>query len=168
MTRPHVTRARGLASGSPPWRGWWTAVLLAAVTPVAAACGATAPGPPAIVVDRTACSHCGMLVSEPMYAAAYHVAGREPRVFDDIGCLIDAARSETTPPIAFWFHDAAGGGWTSGETAIFVVSPDLRTPMGAGVLAYADAAAAQAAAAALEGEIVRTLPELLARQGAPR
>lgn len=168
MARRRFTGAGRLASERAPCRARWASVLLVVVAPVMAACGATAPGPPAIVVDRTACSHCGMLVSEPMYAAAYHAAGREPRVFDDIGCLIEAARRETAQPIAFWFQDAAGSGWTRGETALFVVSPHLRTPMGSGLLAYADETAAQAAAAALQGEIVRSLPELLARQGEVR
>ena len=37
-----------------------------------AACATRADGPPEIVVDRTACSHCGMLISEPASAAAFH------------------------------------------------------------------------------------------------
>ena len=59
------------------------------------ACGVSADTPPPIEIDRTACSHCGMLVSEEVYAAAYSVPGAEPRVFDDIGCLLDAVAEFT-------------------------------------------------------------------------
>ena len=39
------------------------------------ACSAQVTGPPDILVDQTACSHCRMLVSEPAYAAAYQAGG---------------------------------------------------------------------------------------------
>src|SRR5262245_24799777 len=72
------------------------------------ACGVRADGPPEILVDRTACSHCGMLISEPLYAAAYRAPGADPRVFDDIGCLLEAARREPhADALRFWFQDAA-------------------------------------------------------------
>ena len=67
--------------------------VLGAALLVTAACGVKAGGLPEIEVDRTACSHCGMLISEPLYAAAYQAPGAAARVFDDIGCLRDAARA---------------------------------------------------------------------------
>jgi copper chaperone NosL len=105
-----------------------------------------------------------MLISEPVYAAAYQADGHDPRVFDDIGCLLDAAAGETASAIAFWFQDAAGGGWLNADAAIFVASPRVPTPMSGGVLAYADAAAAQQAAAAHQGEVVRSFQDLVNRK----
>ena len=141
-----------------------------------AACGVRADGPPEIQVDRTACSRCGMLVSEPAYAAAYRTPGSDARVFDDIGCLLEAARRESTAgPIRFWFQDAAslqddpraargrprGENWIDGETAVFVASPALRTPMGGGLIAYHDRTAAREAAARHRGRVVDSLNDLL-------
>ena len=103
---------------------------------------ARSDGPPEIVVDRTPCSHCGMLISEPLYAAAYQAPGADARVFDDIGCLRDAARREGRGALRIWFHDAADGRWIDGVEAVFVASPSIRTPMGGGMLAYRDPAAA--------------------------
>jgi copper chaperone NosL len=126
------------------------------------ACGAAADGPPQIEVDRTACSHCGMLVSEPVYAAAYRAPGVDPRVFDDIKCLADAARKE--PDLAslrFWFHDAASAVWIDGHDAVFVASPSLRTPMGGGLVAYRDRAAARRAALSQHGHVIESVGELL-------
>jgi copper chaperone NosL len=129
-----------------------------------AACAARAEGPPAIELDRTACSHCGMLISEPVYAAAYRAPGDAGRVFDDIGCLIAAARKESAG-LRFWFHDAARGEWIDGQAAVFVVSPKLRTPMGGGVIAFDDAAAAARAAARHGGEVVSSIAALFAGHG---
>ncbi len=135
---------------------------------LSAACSAKASGPPEISVDRTACSHCGMLISEPVYAAAYQTAGGEPRVFDDIGCMLDALRRDSASPADVWLQNAVGGGWLTSREAVFVASPQLRTPMNGGVLAYATAAAAEKAAAAHGGEVVRSLQELMTRKGDAR
>ena len=135
---------------------------------LSATCSAKVPGPPEIVVDRTACSHCGMLVSEPVYAAAYQAPGVEPRVFDDIGCMLEAVRRETSSPASVWSQDATGGGWLDAHEAVFVASPHVRTPMSGGVLAYADAAAAEQAVAAHGGEVVRSFHELMTRKGEAR
>jgi copper chaperone NosL len=128
---------------------------------MAGACGARASGPPEIVVDRTACSHCRMLISEPLYAAAYETAAGEARVFDDIACLRHAALGETGA-LTFWFHDAADEGWIDGEAATFVASPEIRSPMGGGLIAYRDRAAAERAAAAAGGRVITSVAEMLA------
>ena len=142
--------------------------VIVAVALLSAACSAAAAGPPEIVVDRTACSHCGMFVSEPIYAAAYQAHGNEPRLFDDIGCMLEAVRRETASPIEIWVQDAAGAGWLDADRAIFVASVDIRTPMSGGVLAYADAAAAEKAAATHRGSVLRSLPELMTWKGDAR
>jgi copper chaperone NosL len=133
-----------------------------------AACSAKAWGPPEIAVDQTACSHCGMLVSEPVYAAASQAQGQDPRVFDDIGCLLAAVRRETAAVTNVWVQDAAGAGWLDAARATFVESPRVRTPMGGGVLAYATVAAADSAAAAKEGTVVRSFEELINRKAGAR
>jgi nitrous oxide reductase accessory protein NosL len=133
---------------------------LAAAILFAAACGGRADGAPEIVVDRTACSHCGMLVSELVYAAAYQVAGADARVFDDLGCLRKAARGERTD-LRVWVHDATTGAWIDGRAATFVSSAEIRTPMGGGILAYRDPADADRAARKFRGRIIRSLSSLL-------
>ena len=139
-------------------------ILCAAL--LTAACVAKAAGPPDIEVDRTACSHCGMLISEPIYAAAYRGASGEGRVFDDIGCLLKAVGREAGGVPRFWFHDASSGAWRDGTDVLFVVSSDIRTPMGGGVIAYSDRAAAERTVQQHGGTVVGSLGELLARHGA--
>ena len=142
--------------------------VVIAVALLAAACGARVIGPPEIVEDRTLCSHCGMLVSEPSLAAAYRVHGADSRIFDDIGCMLDALHREAGPADTVWVQDAAGGGWLDADEATFVASAEFRTPMGGGVLAYADSGAAQKAATAHRGRVMRSRHELLTWKGEAR
>jgi copper chaperone NosL len=136
-----------------------TGLVLAAAL-LTAACGVRAEGPPEIVVDRTPCSHCGMLISEPLYAAAYQAPGAAARVFDDIGCLRDAARGESGQ-LHIWVHDASDGRWMNGFEATLVAAPSIRTPMGGGMLAYRAPAAADRAAVEHRGRIIRSISEII-------
>lgn len=138
--------------------------VLGAALLATAACGVQAGGLPVIEVDRTACSHCGMLISEPLYAAAYQAPGAGARVFDDIGCLRAAARAEA-PGLRFWFHDAEDRAWIEGGQAVFVASSEIRTPMGGGLIAYRDRAAAQRSAVTHHGRMIRSLSDLLTMEG---
>jgi copper chaperone NosL len=138
----------------------------------AAGCSAKASGPPEIVVDRTACSHCTMLVSEVAYAAAYEAPGARARVFDDIGCMLEAMRRESlhsgASGLRVWFHDAEDSKWIEEGSAVFVVSSEIRTPMGGGIVAYRDSARAGQVAAKHQGRVVRTVPDLMTIKGEQR
>jgi copper chaperone NosL len=134
-------------------------VLLAAMIAVSA-CHRVSPGPPEIVIDQSVCSRCGMLISEPLYAAAYRVEGQAPRVFDDIGCLRAAARGEEAPVLT-WFHDAEDRAWIPGAGTVFVAASTLHTPMAGGVIAFRDAAAARRSALEHQGQVIASVAELL-------
>ena len=133
-----------------------------------AACAGRAAGPPDIVVDRTACSYCRMLISELVHAAAYRTPDGGERVFDDVGCLLSNIRTRPPGGAQFWFYNAAGRDWIDGASAVFVTSRSLRTPMGGGTLAFGDRRAADAAAVRHGGTVVTTLADLLATDGSQR
>ena len=138
-------------------------IAAAAAAVLGTACGVKADGPPHIEVDRTLCAHCGMLISEPIYAAAYRTPRSESLAFDDIGCLLKAAAQEPrADALRFWFHDAATAVWIDGTDAMFVSSTTLRTPMGGGLVAFRDPAAAREAAARQQGRVLTSLEQLLA------
>lgn len=130
-----------------------------------ASCGGPAaePAPPEIIWGRDVCVECGMILSDPRFAAAYHHSG-EDRFFDDIGDMIAyGLRTEelwvTTPA---WVHDYHSAIWVEAAAAQFVVAPGLATPMGHGIAAFADPAAARALAAEFGGGVL-TWEDLLAR-----
>jgi nitrous oxide reductase accessory protein NosL len=96
-------------------------------------------------------------------------------VFDDIGCLLrdlDSAGLATEPSQAaaaataqVWFLDSDQH-WIPAPEAVFVRSPELETPMGGHVQAFADRAEAERAAAAVGGTVVGSFTELRAGAGA--
>ena len=81
----------------------------------------------------------------------------------------ELADERQIPPAAtglrFWFHDGNDGQWIDGKAATFVASPEFRTPMGGGMMAYRDRAAATQAAGRYRGEVIGALPQLLTRKG---
>lgn len=125
------------------------------------ACGPASSAPPEIIVDRTACDHCLMLISEPIYSAAFRIGEREG-VFDDIGCLLDEVAGEPELEKAqIWFHDVGDGSWITAADAIFFRSPQIPTPMASGIVAVAERSAAAELATRHGGEIIDSLAELL-------
>ena len=127
----------------------------------AVACAARAAAPPVIVMDRSACSQCRMLISERAWAAAIRWPDGRDQVFDDIGCLVTAVQGTSVAGAQFWFHDASSGEWITGATPVFVVSSELRTPMGGGIAAYRDPAQAELAATRVHGRVVHDVASLL-------
>lgn len=142
-----------------------TFLVLAAALAVTGACRASADGPPAIELDRTACSECGMLVSEAVFAAASRTAGGETRVFDDVRCLRKAHATTDNTSTEFWFHDAPDGSWIGRRQAVFVEAASLQTPMGGGFLAFRDRTGAEAEARARHGRVVGSIDDLLKEAG---
>lgn len=130
----------------------------------AGACAARASGPPALHVDRSVCSRCGMLISEPAYAAAIRWSDGPDQLFDDIGCLIAAAGSHAAKGARYWFHDGANGEWIADGHPVFVMSTELKTPMGGGIVAYRDRAEADRAAARHSGVVVSELADLVTQR----
>ena len=147
---------------------WLRVLAIVATATASSSCAASADGPPEIIVDQTTCAHCGMFVSEPAFAAAYRADG-ETRIFDDIGCLIEAVQKEREPGRArFWFHDLQSAAWIAGETATFVRTTHLHTPMGGSLVAYRDRRQAHDAAKQSHGQVIGGLSELLAQNGGTR
>ena len=132
------------------------------------ACAARSSGPPEIVLDRSACRHCAMLISERIYAAALRTSDGGEQVFDDIGCLLAAVRGQGLTDAHVWFHDGTTGDWIDGASAVFVASPTLRTPMAGGILAFANRDSAGRAAAPLDASVIPSWNALLEQKRALR
>ncbi len=126
------------------------------------ACGPES-GPPEVIVDRTACDHCTMLVSDLRFGAAYHVPGDVPRVFDDVGCLLeDLNELGHGEEIELWVRDFHSERWLELATATLVRTDSVATPMAGGIIAFADEAAAERFLAGADGAV---MDDLLQRDG---
>ncbi len=141
----------------------------------------TVDGPPVLRVGRDECAGCGMLIAEDRCAAACLVERdgvREPMVFDDLGCLLDYERDLPAGArvVSRFARDYHARAWLSCDAATFLWTGDgVHTPMGSGIIAFADRAAAEQAHAAHAGEVI-AWPEVVTRRtrhmheqfGAPR
>ena len=99
------------------------------------ACAGVPDSPPPIDYDRAACSSCGMLVSEPRFAAELVTAAGDIHTYDDPGCLFRDIVA-TKPSIArLWFRDSTSveERWISWAEVAFV--PAAGAPMNGGYAA---------------------------------
>ncbi len=139
----------------------WLA-LLAVLTLTACQSGEDAGGPPEIRYGEDVCDRCNMLIAEPRFATAYATESAEVRRFDDVGCLFLHAQEEAETVASYWVHDFNSEEWLAGEEATYVVNPDLITPMGWGIAAFASAGDAESYQAG-EGGMVLSFAELKAQ-----
>jgi copper chaperone NosL len=121
------------------------ALLFVALTACRSAVDLTQP--PDIRYGEDVCDLCGMIISEPRFAAAYVTTEGETRRFDDIGDMI-MYHMETGEDVAvFWVHDYETAEWLQADEATLAYVEDMITPMGSGLIAFADPDAAAAAVA---------------------
>ena len=108
-----------------------------------AGCGAAAPGPEPIPLDRVNCARCGMLISSDVHSAQTQAHGRSTRFFDDIGCL--AADPDARADDANRYVRLVSGAWATTESAWFARPVSAKTPMDYGIQAFATEEEARAA-----------------------
>ena len=142
-----------------------TLSLLAILALALAACGGSAdaaPTPPTIHYGEDVCESCNMIISEERHAAAYLTANGHGHVFDDIGDMLRTHLETQEVATAFFVHDYQDRAWIRAETAYFVLSDNLSSPMASGLAAFLSPEEARALAAELQGQVL-TFDELLTR-----
>ncbi|HEX6385678.1 MAG TPA: nitrous oxide reductase accessory protein NosL [Anaerolineae bacterium] len=150
-------------------KSWLTILLLLVGAILLAGCrsGANLEEPPEIRYGEDVCDHCNMIISEPRFAAAYVTPQGEVRRFDDIGDMVAYHQERGEQVHVFWVHDYATEEWLKAENAFFVVSEDLITPMGSGIVATAGQDEADKVVARWSGQVL-TFDALLAQAQAGR
>jgi copper chaperone NosL len=115
--------------------------------------GGCRPEPVPLRYGEDACAHCRMTVSDPRFGAELVAATGRTYPFDAVECL--AAFVQAHPEVevhSLWVVPSdAPGTLVHVEDAFFARSPAVRSPMGAGLIAFSTAAARDAALAG-EGE----------------
>lgn len=144
-------------------------VLMLFVSGCAAA--SSEPQPPDIAYGHDMCDACGMIISEARFAAATLTEAGKTLKFDDAGEMFSYHAAHPEEAVKAWFvHDYDSQRWVRGESAFFVVSPSLQTPMGTGLAVFADRAAAEAFASRTNAQVM-TLAEarsMLAQMKMPK
>ncbi len=104
---------------------------------------------------RDTCAHCRMHISQPGFGGEMRDRTGALTKYDDLGCLLHAMIALHQEIPEAWVEDHAGGAFTPLLTAHLVHTSAGDTPMGSGIVAFADAAAAGAYAQAHIGEVVQ-------------
>ena len=118
----------------------------------------SAGGPPVVVLGDSVCHQCNMIISDERWATATVIEGPrgpEAMLFDDFNCQVNYEVGHAgAQVVARWSHDFAGAGWIRTADAHFLMSPNLRSPMGSKVAAFASRSNAEAARADLTGDLM--------------
>lgn len=110
--------------------------------------------PPEILFGEDICDECNMIISEPRFAAAYFTFDGTARRFDDIGGMFIFHAEHDEDVAQFWVHDYKLEKWLAAVNAFYVVSDNLQTPMGHGVVAFEIEDQAQSFAAEVDGMVM--------------
>ncbi len=127
-------------------RSGWSFWLVIFFTLLTFGCqSADSPAPINKTVDM--CEYCRMTIVDLHYAAEIVEKGKAHK-FDDIGCMLAYAHAKNLSPenSRIWVMDFDNSTWTKGEKAYFVISPEIHTPMGYGIVAFKDPNKAKEAA----------------------
>ena len=112
--------------------------------------------PPKVHFGQDVCAQCAMIISDERFAGAIGLRrnGRvEHLLFDDVGEMLGFDPGEYDE-IRWYATDAVTREWLDAETAVFLHSDELRTPMHTGVGVYSTRDAAVAAQQEYGGEIL--------------
>lgn len=119
--------------------------------------------PPEVRWGQDVCAECGMILSDDRYAAAVvaiHDGERHEYLYDDLGEML-AHPPDTKGSTRQWARDMQTRLWIDASTAYYVRSRLLHTPMGYGVVAFANPQDAKALSDENGGELL-TLHDLSA------
>ena len=95
-----------------------------------------------------------MITSEDRHAAAYVSDAGHGHILDDFGDMVQLHLKEPGNVVAFFVHDYQDGVWIRAETAHYVRSDELTTPMFSGLAAFASSEHAEALADELQGQVL--------------
>ena len=122
--------------------------------------------PPTIRYGRDVSEH-GMIISDPRFAAAALPERGDAILFDDIGELLKYLQAHPANYRAHYVNDYTTKRWLRAEDARYLLSARINSPMGWGLAACGDDAAARQLQGERGGELL-TWAELRSRDWSGR
>lgn len=114
-------------------------------------------GPPAVKYGQAECAECGMILNEERFASAALIESTEGRtylLFDDIGDQLVYLKKRSPKVIQQFVHDVNTREWIDAEKAYFLKNESFHTPMGSGIIAFRDRAAADSKAQEVKSSVL--------------
>ncbi|HSJ05080.1 MAG TPA: nitrous oxide reductase accessory protein NosL [Longimicrobiales bacterium] len=147
------------------WRLIWKlrrhAGMAALSAVVLAACAA---GPDPVHWGVEECARCRMVISDERFAGQVVDRRGNTYAFDAIECMAAFLNDGTVADAdvhSVWIADGRDG-WVAAGDATFIHSPNIRSPMGGGLVAHADAGTARRLQEEVGGDVL-TWQDVLAR-----
>ena len=128
-------------------------ILVGLITIASCSSGPDFDEPPDIRYGEDSCVRCLMIINEARFAAAYVTDAGETRRFDDIGGMVAYIDEISEDVAVFWVHDFDSEEWLKAQEAFYVESQQ-QTPMGFGIIAFADQQRADQWAAENDGVVL--------------
>ena len=117
--------------------------------------------PEEVYINEDSCAFCKMLISDIRFSAQLLSPEQETKKFDDVVCLLNyLATQSQSGEEAIYVHLFQQKGWTKAQSATYLVSENISTPMGSGICAFLDRGEAEYAKETYGGRIL-TWKELL-------
>lgn len=112
---------------------------------------------PIALAPEDMCTYCKMAISEKRYAAELIDDDGQAFKFDDIGCMSNFVTGQKAEMkiAAYFVIDFESRQWTKADDAFYVHSPELKTPMSGGIIAFKNEVQAKEAAAKYHGKLLR-------------
>ena len=128
-------------------------ILVGLITIASCSSGPDFDEPPDIRYGEDSCERCLMIINEARFATAYVTDAGETRRFDDIGGMVAYIDEISEDVAVFWVHDFDSEEWLKAQEAFYVESQQ-QTPMGFGIIAFADQQRADQWAAENDGVVL--------------
>ena len=151
------------------FREWRSARLLPVAAVLVGACEPRGPRP--IAFNDESCTHCHMTIADPRFGAEVVTRNGKVLAFDDVGCMAAWLRENAAQLSQAWVMDFVDHAWMPADSAIYLRSDALRTPMASGLAALRQGPESDSLRASLGGELlswaaVRAEPHAHAMPGA--
>jgi copper chaperone NosL len=113
---------------------YWLIALATILSIVAGGCKSSDDQLPEVVVDRSECAKCRMLISDGRFAGLLKT--NEYLMFDDLGCMLRYEQQISPQQIkGMWVRDYFLNIWIVKNEAVFYRIDDISTPMEYGYVA---------------------------------
>lgn len=134
----------------------WHIIVLVTVLLLVAACER---GPQNIRIGQQECDHCRMMISQEQFAAQLITQQGRQYVFDAIECMaafVDSDEGRERDIHSLWVPDFQNPDtWIAAESALYLQSDGLRSPMALNFSAYASEDKALSQLSEFGGQVVR-------------
>lgn len=120
----------------------------------AALLSACSVGPRPIRYGEDECAHCRMRIMDPRFGAEAVTAKGRQMPMDSVECLLDWVHETEEAMRSLWVTDYSSKQLIAAETAVYLESEHLPSPMGAGISAYATRELAEQSARDYPGRLL--------------